>query len=180
MSHYYPPGHPFHQPTPVRADSNRSSTASWRSGPSGGRNSSDSSLGTLSSCGTLFSDSGNSQDRNWRNGRVWTPLSIGSDNEVRGSRGSWSTSSSDSGSSSGGSSGGWDNPCHSTGASAEEDEARGPNLRADHGDQRPVTRQSLQTARVLQAVSDLRSWGNRASQQLLSSGTQQASTQRTG
>ena len=68
MLHYYPPGHPFHQPTPARADSNRSSTASWRSGPSRGGNSSDSSVGTLSSCGTLFSDSGNSQDRNWKNG----------------------------------------------------------------------------------------------------------------
>ena len=67
----------------MRADSNRSSTASWKSGPSGGGNSLDSSVGTLSSCGTLFSDSGNSQDRNWKNGRVWTSLSVGSDNDYQ-------------------------------------------------------------------------------------------------
>ena len=92
MSHYYPPGHPFHQPTLERTNSG-SLTASWRSGPAGGGNTSDSSLGTLSSCGTFFSDSANSQDRNWRNGRVWTTLSVGSDSEVRGSRGGWSPSS---------------------------------------------------------------------------------------
>ena len=141
MAHYYPPGHPFHQPTLERADSDCSSTASWRSAPSGCGNSSDSSLGTLSSCGTLFSDSGNSQDGNWRNGRVWTSLAVGSDSVVRGSSRDWSSTTTGLGSGARGGSGGWTDPQCNTGADTEEDEAGGSNLQADRGGQRPYTQQ---------------------------------------
>ena len=149
MSGYFPPGHPYHKPE---------QSNNWWLNTSRGGNSSDSSLGTTSSCGTLFSDSANSQDHNWRNGKVWTSLSVGSDNEARGVRRGWSTSSSESGSST---RGGWINPCPSTevSSSSSREDSRGASSRASPGDQQPVTRQSVQTERVQRAASEIRAWG---------------------
>ena len=149
MSGYFPPGHPYHKPE---------QSNNWWLNTSRGGNSSDSSLGTTSSCGTLFSDSANSQDHNWRNGKVWTSLSMGSDNVARGVRRGWSTSSSESGSSA---RGGWINPCPSTevSSSSSGEDSRGASSRASPGDQRPDTRQSVQTERVQRAASEIRALG---------------------
>ena len=141
MSAYYPPGHPYHKP--------KHNNNWWLNS---------SSLGNTSSVGTLFSDSANSQDRNWKNRKVWTSLSRGSDNEARGVRRGWSTSSSESGSSS---RGGWINPCPSTevSSSSSGEDSRGAISRTSPGDQRPVTQQSIQTERIQRAASEIRAWG---------------------
>ena len=147
MATYYPPGHPYHRPEHDNT---------WWLNTSRGSNSSDSSsLGNTSSVGTLFSDSANSQDRNWKNGKVWTAVARGSDNGIR--RG-WSTSSSESCSSS---RGGWINPCPSTeiSSSSSGEDSRGASSRPSPGDQRPVTRQSVQTERVQRVANDIRAWG---------------------
>ena len=135
-SSFYPPGHPFHQPEHA---------SQWWLNTSGGSHSSDSSsLGNNSSVGTLFSDSANSQDRNWRNGKVWTSVARDSTNCIR--RG-WSTSSSESCSST---RGGWVDPCPSaeTGSHSSGEDLRGASSRPSTSPLRPVTRQSLQTDRV--------------------------------
>ena len=147
MSNYYPPGHPYHRPEHDNM---------WWLNTSRGSNSSDSSsLGNTSSVGTLFSDSANSQDRNWKNGKVWTAVARDSNNGIR--RG-WSTSSSESCSSS---RGGWINPCPSTGISSSSsgEDSRGASSRPSPGDQRPATRQSVQTDRVQRVANDIRAWG---------------------
>ena len=144
---YHPPGHPFHRPEHA---------SQWWLNTSGGSHSSDSSsLGNTSSVGTLFSDSANSQDRNWKNGKVWTSVARDSTNCIR--RG-WSTSSSESCSSA---RGGWVNPCPSaeTSSHSSGEDSRGATSRPSPSVLRPVTRQSLQTDRVQRVASDIRAWG---------------------
>ena len=133
MAHQYHLGHPFYQTPVERADSECSSSASWQSAPPGCGNSSDSSLGTLSSYGTLFSDSGDSQDGNWRNGRVWTSLTVGPDSIVRGSSQDWSSTTTGPDLGARGNSGGWTDLQSNTGADTEEDEAGDSNHQADRG-----------------------------------------------
>ena len=85
MSSFHPTGHPLHL---------SEHTSQWWSHTSGDGHSSDSSsLGAHSSVGTLFSDSANSQDPNWKNGKIWTSVARDSHNCIQ--RG-WSTSSSES------------------------------------------------------------------------------------
>ena len=145
---YYPLGHPFHRPEHANQ---------WWLNTSGGSHSSDSgSLGNTSSVGTLFSDSANSQDRNWKNGKVWTSMVRDSTNCIR--RG-WSTSSSESCSSA---RGGWVNPCPSAETSSHcsgEGLHVGASSRPSPSGLQPVTRQSLQTDQVQRVASDIRAWG---------------------
>ena len=163
---YYPPGHPYHRPEHDNT---------WWLNTSRGSNSSDSSsLGNTSSVGTLFSDSANSQDRNWKNGKVWTAVARDSNNGIR--RG-WSTSSSESCSSS---RGGWINPCPSAEISSNSsgEDSRGASSRPSPGDQRPATRQSVQTDRVQRVANDIRAWGISTHNSLQSSGTKPAPASR--
>ena len=147
MSNFYPPGHPFHQ---------SEHASQWWLNTSGGSHSSDSSsLGAHSSVGTLFSDSANSQDRNWKNGKIWTSVARDSHNCIR--RG-WSTSSSESCSSARGSRVDSSPRAEASPHSSGED-PRGASSRPSPSPLRPVTRQSLQTDRFHSLASDIRAWG---------------------
>ena len=127
-------------------------TSQWWSTTSGDGHSSDSSsLGAQSSIGTLFSDSGNSQEPNWKNGKVWTSLDLDANNCVQ--RG-WSTSS--SGSCTSARDGQGDpNPRAEASLHPSGEDLRGTSSPPGPSPQRPVTRQSLQTARVQSLASDL-------------------------
>ena len=127
-------------------------TSQWWSTTSGDGHSSDSSsLGAQSSIGTLFSDSGNSQEPNWKNGKVWTSLARDSNNCVQ--RG-WSTSS--SGSCTSARDGQGDpNPRAEASLHPSGEDLRGTSSLPSPSPLRPVTRQSLQTARVHSLASDL-------------------------
>ena len=165
---YYPPGHPYHHPEHDNQ---------WWLNTSGGSHSSDSSsLGNTSSVGTLFSDSANSQDRNWKNGKVWTAVARDSNNGIR--RG-WSTSSSESCSSA---RGGWINPCPSAEASSHSsgEDSHGASSRPSPGGLRPVTRQSAQTDRCAASSQRYQSLGHQHTQQPQGSRTQPATASRLG
>ena len=147
MSSFHPTGHPLHL---------SEHTSQWWSNTSGDGHSSDSSsLGAHSSVGTLFSDSANSQDPNWKNGKIWTSVARDSHNCIQ--RG-WSTSSSESCTSARDSRVDSSPRAEASPHSSGEDQ-RGASSRPSPSPLRPVTRQSLQTDRVYSLASDIRAWG---------------------
>ena len=91
MAHQYNPGHPFYQAPTERAASECSSSGSWHSTTAGGGTSSNSSLGTLSSQGSIFSDSGESLGGARGTSRGWSPFPAGPDLDVRGSCREWTS-----------------------------------------------------------------------------------------
>ena len=148
MAHQYNPRHPFYQALIERAASECSSSGSWQSTTTGCGNSSCNSLGTLSSQGSIFSDSGDSQSGTRRTSRGWPPFPADPDLDIRGSCREWTSYQS------------------SLGSDPEEEEEHS-NHRADRAPPRGRARQPQSTqpdrdraaSARQQAVDDIRTWG---------------------